>query len=176
MNIKDDTFVTYRKIRSRYTEDFEDIQLEDTNSNMDPTGIHSDRGKGTGEDEDKMEFRNLVSTLQDLAKGKKDVLNAINRLSMKLEPVTPLSPVDRGSTNNSGKHAYTNIQDTPHIYNIPSSIPTMPHFLADAVAGPVMLVEPSEPFGSYLQEYMDLGDEFHATMSFLDFCCDISKN
>jgi len=71
MNTKDDTFVTYRKRRSRYTEDFEDIQLEDTNSDMDPTGTHSDRGKGTGEDEDRMEFRNLVSALQDLAKGKK---------------------------------------------------------------------------------------------------------
>ena len=70
MNIKEDTFITYRK-RSRYTEDFEDIQLEDTNSDINPTGIHSDRGKWTGEDEDRMEFRNLVSTLQDLEKGKK---------------------------------------------------------------------------------------------------------
>ena len=50
-------------------QEFEDIQLEDTNSDMDPTSIHSDRGKGTGEDEDRMEFRNLVSALQDLAKG-----------------------------------------------------------------------------------------------------------
>ena len=86
MNTEEDTFVTYRKIRSRYAEDFEDIQLEDTNSDMDPIGIHSDRGKGMGEDEDRMEFHNLVSTLQDLAKGKKDVLNAINRLSTKLKP------------------------------------------------------------------------------------------
>ena len=104
--------VTYRKRRSRYTEDFEDIQLEDTNSDMDPTGTRSDRGKGTGEDEDKMEFRNLVSALQDLAKGQKDVLNAINRLLAKPEPgnnTTPPSLVDRGSTSNSGKVAYTNI-------------------------------------------------------------------
>ena len=79
MNTEEDTFVTYRRRKSRYTEEFEDIQLEDTNSNMDPTGIHSDRGKGTGEDEDNMEFHNLLSTLQDLAKGKKYVLNAINR-------------------------------------------------------------------------------------------------
>ena len=63
MNTKDDTFVTYRKRRSRYTEDFEDIQLVDTNSDMDPIGIHFDRGKGTGEDEDIMEFHNLVSAL-----------------------------------------------------------------------------------------------------------------
>ena len=62
MNTEEDTFVTYRK-RSRYTEEFEDIQLEDTNSDIDPIGIHSDRGKGTREDEGRMEFRNLVSAL-----------------------------------------------------------------------------------------------------------------
>ena len=45
MNTEDDTFVTYRKRRRRYIEDFEDIQLEDTNSDMDPTSIHFDRGK-----------------------------------------------------------------------------------------------------------------------------------
>ena len=38
---------------------------------MDPTGIHSDRGKGTREAEDRLEFHNLVSALNDLAKGKK---------------------------------------------------------------------------------------------------------
>ena len=120
---------------------------------MESIGIHSDRGKGTEEDEDKMEFHSLVSALKDLDKGKKDVLNAINRLSEKPKPgnsSTPLSPIDRGSKSSSGKHAYTNMKKTPHIYNRPSSRPTMPHFLADTVAGPIMLVEPSEPFGSYL--------------------------
>ena len=76
MNTEEDPFVTYRKRRSRYTEDFEDIQLEDISSDMEQTGIHSNKGKGTREDEDRMEFRNLVSALQDLAKGQKDVLNA----------------------------------------------------------------------------------------------------
>ena len=153
--------------------DFEDIQLEDTNSDMEQTGIHSDRGKRTGEDEGRMEFCNLVSALQDLAIGQKDVLNTTNRLSAKPEPgnsSTPLSLVDRGSTTSSGKHAYTNMQNTPHIYNRPSSRPTMPHFLADAVARPVMPAKPSEPFGAYLQEYRDLGDEFHSAMTFSDFC------
>ena len=56
MNTEDDTFVTYRRRKSRYTEDFEDIQLEDISSDMEPTGIHSDKGKGTGEDEDMMSF------------------------------------------------------------------------------------------------------------------------
>ena len=62
MNTEEDPFVTDRK-RSRYTGDFEDIQLEDISSNMEQTSIHFDRGKGTGEDEDKMEFHNLVSAL-----------------------------------------------------------------------------------------------------------------
>ena len=40
--------MTYRRRKGRCTEDleFEDIKLEDTDSDMDPTGIHSDRGKG----------------------------------------------------------------------------------------------------------------------------------
>ena len=120
---------------------------------MEQTGIHLDRGKGAGEEEDRMEFRSLVSALQDLAKGQKDVLNAINRLSAKPETginSTPPSPVDRGSTSSSGKVAYTNIQNTLHIYSRPSNKPTMPHFLADTVGGPVMQVEPSDPFGAYL--------------------------
>ena len=55
MNTKKDTFVTYRRNKSRNTDEkeFEDIQLEDTDSDMDPTGIHYDRGKGTGEERDK---------------------------------------------------------------------------------------------------------------------------
>ena len=74
MNTKEDTFVTYRRRKSRYTEEFEDIQLEDTNSYMDPTSIHSERGKGTGEDEDRMEFRSLLNALHDLAKRAKGSL------------------------------------------------------------------------------------------------------
>ena len=137
MNTEEDTFLTYRRNKARNTkeQEFEDIQLEDTNSDMDPTGIQSDRWKGTGEDEDRMEFCNLVSALQDLAKGQNDVLNAIKRLFAKPEignNITPPSPVDRGSTSSSGKVAYTNIQNTPHIYTRPSNRPTMPHFLADA--------------------------------------------
>ena len=122
---------------------------------MDPTGIHSDRGKGTREEEYMMEFHSSVNALHDLAKGEKKFMHAINMLASKPKPghsSIPLSPVDRGSTNRSGKHACTNMQNTPHIYNRPSSTPTMPHFLADAVVGPVMPVEPSEPFEAYLQE------------------------
>ena len=71
MNTGGDPFVTYRRRKSRYIGEFDDIQLEDTNSDMEQTGIHSDRGKGTREEEDRMEFHSLVSALQDLAKGKK---------------------------------------------------------------------------------------------------------
>ena len=52
---------------------------------MDPTTVHSYRGKGTREEEDRLEFRHLVSALNDLAKGQKEVLHAINRLSLKPE-------------------------------------------------------------------------------------------
>ena len=87
MNPEETSFVTYRRRKGRYIEDleFEDIKLEETDSNMDPTGIHSDRGKGIGEDEDMMALQSLVSTLNDLAKGQKEMLHAINRLVIKLE-------------------------------------------------------------------------------------------
>ena len=58
MNTEGDPFVTYRRRKSRYTGEFEDIQLEDINSYIEQTGIHSDKGKGTGEEEDRMEFHN----------------------------------------------------------------------------------------------------------------------
>ena len=106
-------------------------------------------------------------------------MHAINRLAMKPElghSSVPLSPIDRGSTSSSGKHAHTNMQITPHIYKKPSSIPTMPNFLEYAVVGLVIPVESSEPFGAYLQEYRDLGDEFHAAMSFSYFCNMKSRN
>ena len=46
----------------------------------------------------------------------------------------------------------------------------MPHFLENAIAGPAMPAEPSEPFGAYLHEYRDLGDESDLAMSFSNFC------
>ena len=87
MNPEETAFVTYRRRKGRYTEDleFEDIKLEDTDSDMDPIGIHSDRGKGTREEEDRLAFYSLVSALNDLAKGQKEVLHAINMLALKPE-------------------------------------------------------------------------------------------
>ena len=86
MNPEETAFVTYRR-KGTYTEDreFEEIKLEDTDSDMDTIGIHSNRGKGIGEDEDRMAFQSLVSALNVLAKGRKEMLHAINRLVIKLE-------------------------------------------------------------------------------------------
>ena len=138
MNPKETTFVTYRRRKGRYIEDleFEDIKLEDTDSDMDLTGIHSDRGKGIGEDEDMIAFRSPASALNDLAKGQKEMLHAINRVVIKLEQSQnnlPISSGDRGSTNNSGRHESTRIHNTPHIFNKPAR-PTMPQFLENATA------------------------------------------
>ena len=117
---------------------------------MDPTRIHSNRRNGTREEEDRMTFQSLDSTLNDLAKGQKEVLHAINRLILNPEQgqnSLPISTGDRGSANTSRKHVYTHIKNTPNIYTKPS-IPTMPHFLENAIVGPIMPIEPSEPFGA----------------------------
>ena len=85
MNPEETAFVTYRRRKGKQTKDleFEEIKLEDTDSDMDQTRIHFDRGKGIGEDADGMTFQILVSALNDLAKGQKEVLHAINRLVLK---------------------------------------------------------------------------------------------
>ena len=119
---------------------------------MDPTEIYFDGGKGTREEEDRMAFQSLVSALNDSAMGHKEMLDAINRLVIKPKHSRnnlPTSPMDRGSTSNSGRHAYTHMQNTPHIYKKPFR-PTKPHFLENATTGPIIPAEPSEPFGAYL--------------------------
>ena len=89
--------MTYKRKKARYTEDleFEEIKLEDIDSDMDTTRIHSWRGKRAGEDEDRIAFHSLVSALNELAKGQKEMLHAINKLVIK--PVqgqnsVPISP------------------------------------------------------------------------------------
>ena len=85
MYIEDTPFVTYRR-RGRYREDpnLEEIKLEDTNSkDQDMTYSQIDRVKGTIEDEDKIAFNDLISAINDLIKGQKEVLNAVNRLEEK---------------------------------------------------------------------------------------------
>ena len=71
MNIEETSFVTYIRGKGRYIEDlkFEEIKLEDTDSDMDPTRIHFDREKGTWEYEERMTFPSLVISLNDLDKG-----------------------------------------------------------------------------------------------------------
>ena len=75
MNSEDTTFVTYRRRRGKYTEDpdLEEINLEDTKSE-DITDSQVDKVKSTSEEEDRMAFHSLVSTLNDLAKGQKEML------------------------------------------------------------------------------------------------------
>ena len=131
MNPEEDTFVTYRRRKSRYTkeQEFELYSIRGYQFRHGPNRYNSDRGKGTRQEEDRLEFCSLVSALNDLAKGQKEVLHSINMLALKPKPghnSIPLSPVDRGSTSSSGKHAYTNMQNTPHMYNKPSR-PIMPH-------------------------------------------------
>ena len=80
MNLEDTTFVTYRRRRGRYTEDLdiEEINLEDTKSE-DMTNSQADKGKGTSKEDDRITYHSLVSALNDLAKGQKEMLQEINR-------------------------------------------------------------------------------------------------
>ena len=68
-----------------------------------------DREKDTMEEENRMDFHSLISAMNDLAKGQKEVLSAINRLADKLGQVQHKLQVvqgDKGSTNNNGRHEH----------------------------------------------------------------------
>ena len=52
----------------------------------------------------------------------------------------------------------------------------MPQFLHNQAAVPLAQVELEEYVSAYLREYRALGDEFHSSMTFTDFCHFKSKN
>ena len=52
----------------------------------------------------------------------------------------------------------------------------MPQFLDSPIAMPLAQVELEESMSAYLREYRALGDEFHSTMTFTDFCHFKSKS
>ena len=82
---------------------------------------------------------------------------------------------DRVSTSNSGRHEYTTMQNIPHIYNNPPR-PTMPQFLENPTTRPIILAELEDSFGAYIEEYRELGDCFHLSMTFSFFYNMKSKN
>lgn len=135
------------------------------------------KGKETMGDQDNAAFNSLIRALNDLAKGQKEMLAAINRLADKPgESPNNLSNNGKGGSNNgNGTHAHTSMQSHPHLYSR-TSRPSIPLFLDSPTAGPLVQAEQDEPFGAYLQEYRALGYEFHSTMSFSEFCNIKSRN
>ena len=110
MNPKDTAFVTYKRRRGRYNRnlDLEEINLEDTKSE-DMTNSQDDKGKGTSKEVDRMAFHSLVSALNDLSKGQKEMLQLINRLVDKpgQDQNKLQAQGDRASTSNNGRLEYT---------------------------------------------------------------------
>jgi hypothetical protein len=76
---------------------------------------------------------------------------------------------DGGSNNGEGIHLRTTMHIHPHLYT-KYPRPTMPQFLGNEVAGPLMQVDQDEPYRAYLEECRRLGDDFHSAMSFTKFC------
>ena len=52
----------------------------------------------------------------------------------------------------------------------------MPQFLDSPAAVPLAQAELEEPMSAYMREYRDLGEDFHSSMTFIDFCHFKSKN
>ena len=95
------------------------------------TDSQADRGKGTTKEEDTMAFHNLVGALNDLDKGQKEVLSAINRLTdkpRKYKHKLHITQGDRANISDNGIQEHTTMHNNPHIYH-KSSKPTMSQFL-----------------------------------------------
>jgi hypothetical protein len=164
MNPEDLQNITYRRQRYRSREPIPD--REETEAQPE-----RDKGKGTMEDQDKAAFNNLISALSDLARGQKEVLAAINRLADKpgVSQNNLSNNVEGGSNNGNGSHARTTMQSHPHLHSR-TPRPTIPQFLDSPTIGKVVQAEQDELFGAYFLEYKALGDDFHSTMSFAEFC------
>lgn len=127
-------------------------------------------------DDDKTAFNSLISALNELAKGQKEMLAAINRLADKPgESQNNLSNNGEGGSHDGGRvHAWTTMQSHPHLYS-GSTRPTLPQFLDGTSTGMAVQVE-QDPYGAYFEEYRALGDDFHASLSLADFCNLKSRN
>ena len=128
-------------------------------------------------DDDKTAFDSLISAIKELTNGQKEMMSTFRQMTEKNGPMphSSLFPnSDRVSTSSSREYLYTNMQSHPHIHK--PFRPTMPQFLDSPAVVPLAQAEPEEPMSAYLREYRALGEDFHSTMTFTDFCHFKSKN
>ena len=156
--------ITDRRQRNRdREEELEDIDLGNREYQF-------EKGKETMADDDKIAFNSLISAIKELTTGQKEMMSTFRQMIEKNGPIphSPLFPnSDRVSTCNSREHLHTNMQSHPHIYK--PFRPTTPQFLDSPAVVPLAQAEPAEPMSAYLREYRDLGEEFHSSMTFIDF-------
>jgi hypothetical protein len=112
--------------------------------------LEGDKEKEAMGDDDKTTFNSLISALNDLAKGQKEMLAAINMLADKPgESQNNLSNNGEGGSHDGGRvHARTTMQSHPHLYS-GSTRPTLPQFLDNTTTGIVVQAK-QEPYGAYL--------------------------
>ena len=144
MNIEDLQNITYR--RQRYMNRDSRSEAEEVESRL-----KEDKDKEDMGDDEKTTFNSLISALNDLAKGQKEMLAAINRLADKPgESQNNLSNNGEGGSHDGGRvHARTTMQSHPHLYS-GSTRPTLPQFLDGTTAGMAVQAE-QEPYGAYLR-------------------------
>ena len=128
----------------------DDRDLEDqTVDKVEPkTQPEKEKAKRTMEDDDKIAFNRLISALNDLAKGQKEVLSAINRLVDKpgKNQNNRSSYGIVGSTSGNGSHVDTTMQSHSHLPST-SSRPMMQPFLDSPTTGQIVQEEQMSHLG-----------------------------
>ena len=125
------------------------------------THTDSDKGKEPMGNDDDARISSLFNILSDLAKGQKLMMNLMGQLDSNSlgGPTKQNQNGERSSKNGEGSHSRTTMQSHPHLYT-KTTRNTMPRFLGSDATMKVMQVDQDEPFGTYLEEYRRLGDDF----------------
>lgn len=135
----------------------------DPNPNQEETKAHpeTNMGKGTMEDREEIAFNILISSLNDLAKGQKEIMEFMGKIAEK--GLGHPSEHQNNQNNNGEGDPTTEMESIPIpvcrftcTYIVGHLDPPFPNSYSQAVRQ-VVQVEHDESFEAYLQEYKALG-------------------
>lgn len=100
-------------------------RIREPNQNWEETEAHmeTNKGKETMGDREEISFNNLISALNDLVKGQKEIMEFIGRLAKKRlcnqnKHQNKQNNNGEGGSNCGNKiHSLTNMQSHPHLYS-----------------------------------------------------------
>lgn len=169
------TGITYRK-KHIYREPtpLSEEDIPDTKSEETP-----ERGKGLEKtpkferpdmrDKEEQAFNSLLKAINDLAKGQKEMVEAMKGMTHTTASTGKESLNGEGSNSAESSQAWTYLHNPSHT-DSKMSRPNMPQFVQQAAENLTKQPDFGIPYANYMEQYQSLEQDFHAAMSFTDFC------